>query len=182
LGPVELIFRMRDRSTDQVRGRYDRFGISPFRAIAAAAHRRGGLESVVNLTVAVTADHGSDVELRSLLEWLAPEDELRGRLTLTTTAPDPERLGTATEVLAAVLGPGGAGVLAGSLVAWIRHRTSDVSFRVNKPDGTAMEVSGRRVQRVDAVAIRALADSLTQWIEKEQDGPGAGTSDLDIER
>lgn len=89
-------------------------------------------------------------ELRSLLEWLRREDELRGRVSLEGAVdPSGEQMGGVLDVLTVALGSGGAAaVLAGSLSTWFTQRSSDVKVTVVGPDGRRIEVDARRVRDV----------------------------------
>lgn len=102
-------------------------------------------------------------ELRSLRQRLAAEEELRGRVRLEEPRPEPGTLGAVTDTLTVALGPGGvAAVFAGTLIAWIRHRTSDARYKLTRPDGTVMEVEAQRVRDLDAAGVRALAEQLAR--------------------
>jgi hypothetical protein len=102
-------------------------------------------------------------ELRSLLEWLRREDELRGRVNLEGAVdPSGEQMGAVLDVLTVALGSGGAlAVLAGSLSTWFTQRRSDVKVTVVGPDGRRIEVDARRVRDVPALMrdVERLADA-----------------------
>jgi hypothetical protein len=104
--------------------------------------------SRLRITVADDPDH-----LRSLLEWLRLEDELRGQVRLEAAHdPSGQQMGGVLDVLTVALGSGGAGaVLASSLSTWLTHRSSDVKITVTAPDGRRVEVDARRVRDVPAL-------------------------------
>jgi Effector Associated Constant Component 1 len=115
----------------------------------------------LNVTVGVAAgDLGaSEVaeQTRSLFGWLAEEDELRGRVRLVEADPVPGTLGTLPTELMVALAPGGAGtILAGAVIAWIRHRTGEVTCTVTRPDGAYVSVSGTRVRAADTAELGRL--------------------------
>ncbi len=75
-------------------------------------------------------------------------------------------MGSLTDALVVAAGSGGAvTALAGVLVSWIRHRTSDLTVKVTRPDGSSVEVDGKRIRRLEAealtVEIERLAEQLT---------------------
>ncbi|AIJ23898.1 effector-associated constant component EACC1 [Amycolatopsis methanolica] len=113
----------------------------------------------------VTAERAGD-EARSLREWLLGQDELRGRVRLVESPPEPGRLGSVVETLAVALGPGGVATAAATVViAWLRRRTSDVTITVNKPDSD-FELSATNVKGVDAGELAEL----TRRVSAELDG------------
>jgi hypothetical protein len=116
----------------------------------------------VSVTVTALGAQASD-ELRSLRQWLIAEEELRGHVRLAAPDDEPGSLGSVTSTLIAALGQSGAaGVFAATLIAWIRHRTSDVTYKLTRPDGTAMEIAARRIRGLDAEGIRALTADLAR--------------------
>ncbi|GGZ07005.1 hypothetical protein CP967_01240 [Streptomyces nitrosporeus] len=122
----------------------------------------------MNVTVTITGDGAAD-ELRSLHEWLIVEEELRGRVRLVEAPPPPGTLGTVPEMLTIALAPGGVtAVLASAAIAWMRHRTGEVTCKLTRPDGTSMEVRAQRVRSTDMAEVRELVDGLADMLE---DGP-----------
>ncbi|WP_157121168.1 effector-associated constant component EACC1 [Nocardia miyunensis] len=91
--------------------------------------------------------------LRSLLEWLRAEDELRGRVSLEPVFDKTgHEMGGMVDVLAVALSSGGAGaVLAGSLSTWLTQRRSDVKITVTDAGGRSIELDARRVPDVSAL-------------------------------
>ncbi|MEV5302168.1 effector-associated constant component EACC1 [Amycolatopsis methanolica] len=117
------------------------------------------------MKLTVTAERAGD-EARSLREWLLGQDELRGRVRLVESPPEPGRLGSVVETLAVALGPGGVATAAATVViAWLRRRTSDVTITVNKPDSD-FELSATNVKGVDAGELAEL----TRRVSAELDG------------
>jgi hypothetical protein len=128
----------------------------------------------VDVVVAVEGLGAGD-ELRSLYGWLVGEEELRGRVHLKESAPDPGRLGTLPLGLEIALAPGGGVVLASAVVAWLRYRTSDLVCRVIRPDGGVVEVSAKRVR--DSASVQALVAQLSDSLgENAAGGPGGAPS------
>lgn len=113
-------------------------------------------ESELGLTVV-----GDDAEwhLRMLREWLASEDELRGRVELRNKPIAPGHMGGVVDVLAVTLGAGGPGVvLARSVSTWLTQRRADVSVTMKAPDGREITVDVKRAADPEAVIreVRAL--------------------------
>lgn len=112
---------------------------------------------------------GSDVsaaDLRSLRSWMIDMGELRGPFELRRPEPRPGEMGSLTDALIVAAGSGGAiTALAGVLVSWLRHRTSDLTVKITRPDGTTFEVVGSRVRGLDGAHLGAeigrLAEQLT---------------------
>jgi hypothetical protein len=128
----------------------------------------------VDVVVAVEGLRAGD-ELRSLYGWLVGEDELRGRVHLKESAPDPGSLGTLPLGLEIVLAPGGGAVLASAMVAWLRYRTSDLICRVTRPDGGVVEVSAKRVR--NSASVQALVAELSDSLREDAaGGPGGAPS------
>jgi hypothetical protein len=91
----------------------------------------------------VRGDH-ADHYLRSLLDWLAHEDELRGRMELRSRPLAEGEMGGLADVLAVSLGSGGAGVvIAQALSTWLSRRGTDVTVTVKAPDGREISVDAR---------------------------------------
>jgi hypothetical protein len=128
----------------------------------------------VDLIVTISGPDAGD-ETRSLHAWLADDEELRGRARLAGAAVQPGTLGPAAETLAVALGPGGVtAALATALVAWLRHRTSDVVITARGNDGRELQLSAKRVhgmspERLSEFTTR-LADDL--GVLADQEGPG----------
>ncbi|MFF9396757.1 effector-associated constant component EACC1 [Streptomyces griseoluteus] len=124
------------------------------------------------MDVTLTAAGGQDAdELRSLRTWLADVDELRGRVALVESPPVPGTLGPVLDALAVALGPGGvATALATAVFSWIRQRRGEVTVKISRPDGAAVEISAKRVQGVEGSSLRELLADAVRVLEA--DGPG----------
>ncbi|WP_308012154.1 effector-associated constant component EACC1 [Actinacidiphila acidipaludis] len=115
----------------------------------------------MDVTLEVEGHRAAD-ELRSLREWLLNEDGLRGRVRLVDGPVVPGTLGAGVEALAVALAPGGiATAVASVLIAWIRHRTSDVTLKVTRPDGTSYELTATDVPDFGTAAVADLAAQLS---------------------
>ncbi len=124
----------------------------------------------VDLTITVGGGTESE-ELYSLRRWLVGEDQLRGKVRAIERPPDPGKLGSLPEALVIALGPGGGGtVLAGAVIAWIRHRSGNVVLRVNKADGSSLEVEGRRLRGLTAADVFAYVEQLGRMLEQQPGG------------
>lgn len=117
------------------------------------------------------ADQSAD-DVRSLHSWLNEEEDLRGRARLRP-APVPEgKLGSLTDALIVAIGPGGAAVsLAGVLISWIRHRTTDVVLEASRPDGEKVRITARRVKGLDVAEIKAVTNGLAAWAGGQGEAP-----------
>jgi hypothetical protein len=113
----------------------------------------------MDFSVSVAGTQAPD-ELRSLYSWLMDEPELRGRVRLVERPPEPGVLGSVPELLQIAAGPGAAAALASAVIAWIRHRTTDVVYRFTRPDGTVIELSAARLRRADLPAQQQLLRDL----------------------
>jgi hypothetical protein len=130
------------------------------------------------LDVRITAEdagQGRDDALRSLLAWLRDVDELRGRVKGVESPPVTGTLGPVLDGLAVVVGPGGvATALTTAVVAWLRSRRSDVTLKVTGLDGTAVELSAKRVRLQGDQELRSLVDESVRALQ------GFGTADSDV--
>ncbi|MEV8630683.1 hypothetical protein AB0395_03420 [Streptosporangium sp. NPDC051023] len=124
----------------------------------------------MNLFVMIEEDD-ADL-LRDLASWLEEDPDLRGRVDLLERAPDPGALGPVTEALQVVLGSGGAGALAGVAIAWLRHRTGDVSVKFTRTRGKVdVEINARRVRELRSTEVDALVRGITLALEQEASSP-----------
>jgi hypothetical protein len=118
-----------------------------------------------DLSIAVLGEQPHD-ETRSLRTWMLEEPALHGRVTLRVAPSASGTLGDAMETLVVALGPGGiATALASVLVTWIRRRTTDITVKITKSDGSTLEVSGRHVGRLDSDGMRGLTTELAKAID-----------------
>ena len=84
-----------------------------------------------------------------------------GPVDLRQADPKPGEMGSLSDALVVAAGSGGAiTALAGALVSWLHHRTTDVTVKITRPDGTALEVEGKRVRGVDAQQLSAMIKDL----------------------
>jgi hypothetical protein len=99
--------------------------------------------------------------------------DLSGPVDLQQAEPRSGELGSVTDALIVAAGPGGALIaLTGALVSWIRHRTSDLTLKVERPDGSSMQFDGKRIRGVDAEQVSAMIEQLAAQLG----GPRAGES------
>src|SRR5690349_14189995 len=103
----------------------------------------------------VAFDSATADEIRHLWLELNDEPELRGNVQLTETPPSAGELGGAVSSITAALGTGGGAAFASVLVAWIRHRTSDLRVTVRAGRNRVVELSCRRVRDLSADEVRA---------------------------
>jgi hypothetical protein len=123
----------------------------------------------MEVTVSVSGPDAAD-NLRSLLTWLSDEDELHGRIRLTGPGAQPGTLGSLTECIAMILGPGSmSAALAASLVAWLRQRTSDVAISVRNRHGEMLEMKTERVHGLNPLELRELMQHAAELLN---DGAG----------
>ena len=104
---------------------------------------------------------GGAEELIALSEWLAGEDELRGRVRLAPQPIADTQLGAFAEVLIVALGAGGAGtVLASSLKTWLQVRTTTVNLKI---------IIGSRSVSMDVTTAAAVAPLLAEILSTVND-------------
>jgi hypothetical protein len=105
-------------------------------------------------------------DLRSLRRWMIEDGELRGPFEFRQAGPRPGEMGSLTDALVVAAGSGGAiTALAGVLISWLRHRTSDVTVTVTRPDGTTLEFSASRIRGLDGSAVGAEIRQLAGQLE-----------------
>ncbi|MCL7382419.1 hypothetical protein ACFU76_37205 [Streptomyces sp. NPDC057539] len=98
-----------------------------------------------------------------LRRWLAAEDSLRGRVRLADTRPVDGAMGAVSDVLVAVLEPGGvAAVFVGGVVAWLQARRGDQTVTLTRPDGTRITIESTQVRGLNGEQAMALAERLSQ--------------------
>jgi hypothetical protein len=120
----------------------------------------------MDVTVSVVGRDAGGEELRSLFTWLAGEDEFRGRVRLVETAAEPGTLGGWPEAVVVALGQGGAvTVLASAVIAWVRHRTSEVTCTVSRRDGTSVQLTAARVRSTDLAGVGELVKQVTAALD-----------------
>lgn len=122
----------------------------------------------VRLTV---AGDDATAATRSLEEWLAGHDELRGRVGPVVTAPQPGTMGSVADVLMVTVGPGGvATAVASVLISWIRRQRGTVSVSARRPDGAEITLTADHVRGLTPEEVRSLVTEL----EARLNGSGAG--------
>ena len=110
-------------------------------------------------------DNVSTDDFHSLRRWLLEVDELRGPVEPRQQDPGPGELGGVTDAVVVALGSGGAGALLSALVSWIRHRTTDLTIKIDHSNGTSVELTTQRLRGTDisqlGAEIARLLDRLT---------------------
>lgn len=130
----------------------------------------------IGLTVrADERDPSSDAGPDDLRRWLAGQPGLRGRVRRdTASGPPPGAMGAGTDVVLALLEPGGvATVLAGGVVAWLQTRRGSRTVTITRPDGTQISVSSTEVAPLDAQQASELAERLAAALEPDAGAPEA---------
>jgi hypothetical protein len=103
---------------------------------------------------------------------------LSGPADLLQADPKSGEMGSLTDALVVAAGSGGAiTAIAGALVSWLRHRTTDLTIKITRPDGSALEVDGKRVRGVDAEQLNVMIEDLAAQLGAQaeittQDGRG----------
>jgi hypothetical protein len=97
---------------------------------------------------------GDEVEeITDLWEWLRGERGLAGAVRAIPRPPGESELGGVFDMLAVVLGTGGAGaVLARSLMAWLQTRRPSVTVSVTTESGT-VKVDARNLDPDDVLPL-----------------------------
>jgi hypothetical protein len=104
---------------------------------------------------------GTGEELTALGEWLAGEDELRGRVQIAGNPVGDTELGSIPDLLTVALGTGGAGtVLASSLITWLQTRRTTAKITV--------ESAGRSIT-LDIQTVGEVAPLLRQVLRAGDD-------------
>jgi Effector Associated Constant Component 1 len=119
---------------------------------------------VVDLHISIDAEDTARAT-HLLYEWLAAQNELRGRVRVAPSTPEDGTMGALADVLVVAVGSGGLlTVLLSSLVTWItrpKQSRSPVisSIKISLPDGTTICVDGNgQIDEASAaVARRALS-------------------------
>jgi Effector Associated Constant Component 1 len=135
----------------------------------------------VEVTVESTA---SDDELRNLRTWLLDEPELRGRVMLRASLPQPGEMGPGAEALVLALAGGGGAVLAATtirtlgsvLITWLKSRTSQVEVIARRADGTEVTLSATEVRKLSTDGVARMLDELVSRLGPSLD-KGKGDSD-----
>ncbi|MFE6685782.1 hypothetical protein ACFVFQ_04810 [Streptomyces sp. NPDC057743] len=114
------------------------------------------------------AVEGAEAEapLRSLQEWLAWDDRLRGRVDWLRRPPQPGHMGAVLDTLTVILGTGGVAALITPLCTWLTNRRPDVSLTVELPNGRMVSVDVKRAHDERAV-IREIQGLLDPTDERD---------------
>ncbi|MFD7323205.1 hypothetical protein ACFV9D_19255 [Streptomyces sp. NPDC059875] len=124
----------------------------------------------MDIAVIAEGPDGGD-RLRSLHEWLADVEELRGRVDGRERPPEAGTLGPVLEALTVALGPAGAATaFATGLVAWLRTRRGDVHIKVTVPDRGSVELTAKRVAELDADTLRQQVADVIDLVDRREDG------------
>lgn len=122
----------------------------------------------MQVTITVESGHGP-AGPDDLRRWLGGQPALRGRVRRQADEPLPGAMGTAGDVVLALLEPGGvAAAFAGAVVAWVRTRRGTQTVTITRPDGTRLTLSTTEVKGLDARQAAELAQRLAATLE---DGP-----------
>ncbi|WP_405021325.1 hypothetical protein OHV05_34870 [Kitasatospora sp. NBC_00070] len=124
------------------------------------------------MDVSVIAE-GADREdhLRSLRDWLADSQELRGRVAGVERPPVAGTLGPVLDALSVALGPAGAvSAFATGLIAWLRTRRGDVHIKVTLPDSSSLELDAKRVSGLDTLALQQQVAEVADLLSRQQEG------------
>ncbi|WAZ26481.1 hypothetical protein STRCI_008062 [Streptomyces cinnabarinus] len=118
-----------------------------------------------------------DDDLRELRRRLIDVEELRGGVRSVATEARPGSLGGLLEALAVnALSAGAVTAVAGVVVSWIRHRTTNTTIKLRRPDGMEIEVTAERVRRLDSAAVRVIVAELSDVAQEPgRDPDAAGT-------
>jgi hypothetical protein len=131
----------------------------------------------MDVTVSVVGRDARGEEVRSLFTWLAGDEEFRGRVRLVEAAPEPGTLGGWPEAVVVAVGQGGAvTVLASAVITWIRHRTSEVTCTVTRPDGTSVQLTAARVRSTDLGGVGELVEQVAAALG--DDGTGNSREEI----
>ncbi|WP_330294199.1 effector-associated constant component EACC1 [Streptomyces sp. NBC_00503] len=108
-------------------------------------------------------------QLRSLRDWLADSQELRGRVDAVERPPETGTLGPVLDALSVALGPAGAvSAFATGLIAWLRTRRGDVHIKVTLPDGSSLDLAAKRVSGLDTPALQQQVDQIADLLGSRQ--------------
>ncbi|NUR91712.1 MAG: hypothetical protein HOY71_47200 [Nonomuraea sp.] len=103
--------------------------------------------------------------LRALRSALAQEDDLAGRVSLTSAGPEPGSLGALDTLLVGLGSTASVTALTGALVAWIKHRTTDTTVTIRRPDGTETELSAQRMRGMTSQELTELAERVARALD-----------------
>ncbi|MEU6406388.1 hypothetical protein [Streptomyces sp. NPDC046985] len=134
-----------------------------------------GVAVLLTITVQGERSEAGGAPVHDLSAWLGRQRDLRGVITRAGAAPRPGAMGASTDVLTALLVPGGvATVLASAVVAWVRSRTGKQTVTFTRPDGAQLTVTTEGVKDLSAAQVSALVRDLAATLDVRQvtaDGP-----------
>lgn len=100
---------------------------------------------------------------------------LAGPVDLRQADPGPGEMGSLTDALIVAAGSGGAiTAIAGAVVSWLRHRTTDLTITITRPDGSALEIDGKRVRSVDSDRLNVMIAELAGRLGAQAEITGQG--------
>lgn len=127
--------------------------------------------------ISVEGDCGVD-DVLSLHRALMTDSDLGGHVSHRECIQEQESgsLGVGIHAISVALGPGGgvtalASALASVSVAWIRHRSSNLSLRITTRSGSELRLDAKKVRKDSIPEIRRLVEDVAREIEK----PGSET-------
>ncbi|WP_230859051.1 effector-associated constant component EACC1 [Actinoplanes aureus] len=126
------------------------------------------------MRVKLLVDGGGDqpgVLEKELSAYLDSQQQLRGRVHLTTERRQTSGMTQSIITIIVELGPAAVGGLAGALVTWIRYRTSNTRLTVHRPDGSRIELAAQRVRRLDPDQITELVKQLRDAVDDSPPKP-----------
>ncbi|MGW7545911.1 effector-associated constant component EACC1 [Streptomyces sp. NPDC054770] len=133
------------------------------------------------MEIRVSGHGAASDDLRELRRRLTDVEELRGRIRSVDAEAGPGSLGTFLEALAVdAVRASAITAIAGVVVSWIRHRTTNTVIKLRRPDGIEVEVTAERVRRLDSAAVRTIVAELSNLAEelgRQPDGGQAPGSD-----
>ncbi|MEW1838731.1 hypothetical protein AB0392_12315 [Nonomuraea angiospora] len=118
-------------------------------------------------------DESARDELRNLSRWLSEEPDLYGHVSLIER-PEPEALGSVTDVLQMVLSAGVAGSAATVLVTWLRTRHGTLKMKLTRADGATLELSATGTKLSNNDGTDALVKMTMQFLNGAEPGEESG--------
>ncbi|NBE95208.1 hypothetical protein FE391_20110 [Nonomuraea sp. KC401] len=108
-----------------------------------------------------------DAESQALKEWLAADDDIRRHIRWQTPSQDPDKLGSASEVLQLVLDR--ADALTPTILAaliWLRSLRGTITVEV-KNQKRSIKITSQRVRGLSADRINELAKEVSRSLDEE---------------
>ncbi|RSM83835.1 hypothetical protein DMH04_21955 [Kibdelosporangium aridum] len=106
---------------------------------------------MVPVTAAISVD-GADDDLRALANWLRDEDELRGRVTLSSPPIEEGHMGPVLDAVVVVLTSATATTLIRSLKEWLiaSRNAKKVTLKLTAQDGRKLELTCGSAEEAEA--------------------------------